>query len=119
MLKTALSTLFALAMLFSGFANAATYVYISNNEDGNISTFTLQADGALQAGRTVDAGKLVMPMSVSPDKRFLFAAVRSKPFTAITYAIDWKTGELKQLSTAPLAESYPYIRVDNSGKYLL
>ena len=29
-----------------------------------------------------------MPMAVSPDKRFLFAAVRSRPFAVITYAID-------------------------------
>jgi 6-phosphogluconolactonase len=105
--------------LLSGLAYSATYVYISNNEDGNITSFTLQPDGTLQPGPKSDAGKLVMPMSTSPDKKYLFAAVRSKPFKVITYGIDRKTGELKQLSSAPLAESYPYIRVDNSGKYLL
>ena len=41
-----------------------------------------------------------MPMSVSPDRRFLFAAVRSKPFTVITYAIDRKTGALSKRSDA-------------------
>ena len=60
-----------------------------------------------------------MPMSVSPDKRFLFAAVRSKPFTVITYSIDPRTGTLKQSSTAPLAESFPYIHIDKTGRYLL
>jgi 6-phosphogluconolactonase len=60
-----------------------------------------------------------MPMSVSPDQRFLYAAVRSKPFTVITYSIDRKTGALKQLSTAPLAESFPYISIDKTGRYLL
>ena len=34
-------------------------------------------------------------MSVSPDKRFLVAAVRSKPFSAHTYGIDRATGALK------------------------
>ena len=74
------SALIALA----GAAEAATFVYVSNAEDGNIGMYTLQPDGTLQPGPRVDAGKPVMPMSVSPDKRFLFAAVRSKPFTVIT-----------------------------------
>jgi 6-phosphogluconolactonase len=100
-------------------AQAATFVYVSNAEDGNIGMYTLQPDGTLQPGARVDAGKPVMPMSVSPDKRFLFAAVRSKPFTVITYAIDPKTGALKQLSTAPLADSFPYILIDRTGRYLL
>ena len=60
-----------------------------------------------------------MPMSVSPDKRFLYAAVRSKPFTVVTYSIDSKSGALKQLATAPLAESFPYISIDHTGRYLL
>jgi 6-phosphogluconolactonase len=103
----------------SGAAHAATFVYVSNAEDGNIGTYRMQPDGTLQPGPRVDAGKVVMPMAVSPDKRFLFAAVRSKPFTVITYAIDPATGGLKQLSTAPLAESFPYIAVDRTGRYLL
>jgi 6-phosphogluconolactonase len=111
----ALAALVALA----GAGQAATFVYVSNAEDGNIGMYTLEAGGTLQPGPRVDAGKPVMPMSVSPDKRFLFAAVRSKPFTVITYSIDPKTGALKQLSTAPLAESFPYIHVDKTGRYLL
>ncbi|HEV8311335.1 MAG TPA: beta-propeller fold lactonase family protein, partial [Methylomirabilota bacterium] len=110
-----LSTLMTLA----GAAQAATFVYVSNAEDGNIGMYTLQPDGTLQPGPRVDAGKVVMPMSVSPDQRFLYAAVRSKPFTVVTYSIDRKTGALTQLSTAPLAESFPYIYVDKTGRYLL
>src|SRR5512145_2482556 len=103
----------------AGAAQAATFVYVSNAEDGTIGTYTLEADGTLRPGPRVNAGKVVMPMSVSPDKRFLYAAVRSKPFTVITYAIDRQTGALRQLSTAPLAESFPYIQVDRTGRYLL
>jgi 6-phosphogluconolactonase len=103
----------------TGAAPAATYVYISNAEDGNIGTYTLQADGALQPGARVAAGNVVMPMAVSPDKRFLYAAIRSKPFAVMTYAIDRKTGELSKLSGAPLAESFPYIAVDKTGSVLL
>src|SRR5262249_20402535 len=37
----------------------------------------------------------------------------------ISYAIDPKSGELKQVGTAALAESYPYIAVDKTGRVLL
>jgi 6-phosphogluconolactonase len=103
----------------AGAAHAATFVYVSNADDGNIGLYTLQSDGTLQPGPRFDAAKVVMPMSVSPDQRFLYAAARSKPFTVITYAIDRQTGGLKQLSTAPLAESFPYISLDKTGHYLL
>lgn len=103
----------------AGAARAATFVYVSNAEDGNIGQYTLKPDGTLEPGPRVEAGKPVMPMSVSPDRRFLYAAVRSKPYTVVTYAVDGKTGALRQFSTGPLAESFPYILVDRSGRYLL
>ena len=109
----------AALMTVAGAAHAATFVYVSNAEDGNIGVYTLQPNGTLQAGPRVDAGKVVMPMSVSPDKRFLYAALRSKPFTVVSYSIDSKTGALTPLGTAPLAESFPYISVDHTGRYLL
>ena len=59
----------AALMTFAGAAQAATFVYVSNAEDGNIGLYTLEPDGALQPGPRFDAGKPVMPMSVSPDKR--------------------------------------------------
>jgi 6-phosphogluconolactonase len=111
----ALSALITVA----GAAHAATYVYVSNAEDGNIGTYTMASDGTLTPGGRVEAGKLVMPMSVSPDKRYLYAAVRTKPYSVVTYSIDRKTGALKQLSKGPLAESFPYISTDNTGRYLL
>jgi 6-phosphogluconolactonase len=103
----------------AGAAHAATYVYVSNAGDGDIGMYTMESDGMLKPGARVKAGKLVRPMSVSPDKRFLFAAVRTKPYMVITYAIDRKTGALKQRSKGPLAESFPYIYVDKTGRYLL
>jgi 6-phosphogluconolactonase len=98
---------------------AATFVYVSNADDGNISTYTLQPDGSLKAGPRVDAAKVVMPMAVSPGKRFLIAAVRSKPYEAYTYAIDSKSGELKLVGKGPLTESDPYITIDSAGRFLL
>ena len=110
----ALSSLF-----FSAQSPAATYVYVSNAEDADIGMYTLQADGSLQPGPRYKAEKVVMPMSVSPDKRFLVAAVRSKPFSAYTYAIDRTTGALNLVGTGPLAESLPYIHHDRTGRFLL
>ena len=111
--------LLALLMTSAGAAQAATFVYVSNAEDGDIGAYALLPDGSLVPGARVAAGKPVMPMSVSPDRRFLYAAVRSKPFAVITYAIDPKTGALTKRSDAVLAESFPYIRVDKTGTVLL
>jgi 6-phosphogluconolactonase len=110
------------AILFAAMAttaHAATYVYVSNADDGNIGLYTLENDGTLKPGERFAAGNVVMPMSVSPDKKYLIAAVRSKPFTAVTFSIDKKSGALKQVASGPLAESFPYISLDRSGKFLL
>ena len=100
-------------------ALAATFVYVSNAEDGDISVYRMLDSGDLQAGARVKAASMVMPMAVSPDRRFLYAASRSKPYQVHVYAIDRGTGELKQLSSAPLADSFPYISLDRTGRFLL
>jgi 6-phosphogluconolactonase len=108
-----------LALLTAGCtAQAQTYVYVSNAEDGTIGTYTMASDGTLTPGTRVEAQKMVMPMCVSPDKHFLFAGARTKPYSAFTYAIDPKTGALKQISKGPLAESFPYISTDKTGRFL-
>ena len=112
----ALAAMAALAFCTPLFA--ASFVYVSNADDGDISMYTLQPDGTLKPGERFQASKLVMPMAVSPDKRFLIVAVRAKPFSAITYAISRSSGALKMVSSGPLAESYPYISFDRTGRYL-
>ena len=99
-------------------ALAATFVYVSNAEDGDIGVYSVQADGSLKAGERTKAANTVMPMAVSPDKRFLYAAARSKPYSVFVYAIDRNTGALKLVSQSPLAESFPYISLDKTGRYL-
>jgi 6-phosphogluconolactonase len=108
-----------LSLASSAPALAGTFVYVSNAEDGDIGMYTLQADGSLQPGQRFKAEKLVMPLAVSPDKRFLIAAVRSKPFQAYSYSIDKSSGALNLVGTGTLAESYPYIAFDRSGRFLL
>jgi 6-phosphogluconolactonase len=100
-------------------ATAATYVYVSNADDGDIGTYQLLDSGELKAAGRVKVANLVMPMAVSPDRRFLYAAARSKPFTVHVLSIDRASGALTPSSTAPLAESFPYISLDRTGRYLL
>lgn len=97
---------------------ASAQVYVSNAAAGDIGTYRMQPDGALQPGARVKAADAVGPMAVSPDRRFLYAAVRSKPFSVHAYAIDPGTGALTPLSVSPLAESFPYISLDQTGRYL-
>ena len=99
-------------------ALAGTFIYVSNADDGDIGVYTLQTDGSLKPGERAAAAKVVMPMAVSPDKRFLYAAARSKPFSVFVYAIDSNTGALKTVAVSPLAESFPYISLDKTGRYL-
>jgi len=61
-------------------AMAATFVYVSNAEDGDISAYRMLDSGELQPGARTRAASVVMPMAVSPDRRFLYAASRSKPY---------------------------------------
>jgi 6-phosphogluconolactonase len=116
---TKVIALAGLALLVGGVrAQAGTFVYVSNAEDGDIGTYRMQPDGSLTPGARVAAAKVVMPMAVSPDRRFLYAGVRSKPFSVHVYSIDAGTGGLKPLSVSPLAESFPYISLDKTGRFL-
>jgi 6-phosphogluconolactonase len=100
-------------------SHAATFVYVSNAEDGDIGAYRLLDSGELQPGARAKAASIVMPMVVSPDRRFLYAASRSKPYSVHAYSIDKSTGALTLLATSPLAESFPYISLDKTGRYLL
>src|ERR1700693_3401261 len=113
-----LKTVAVSALVLSMPALSATFVYVSNAEDGDISTYRISDAGELQPGPRVRAEKIVMPMTVSPDRRFLYASVRSKPYSVMTYAIDRGTGALQPLSTSPLPESMPYISLDRTGRFL-
>jgi 6-phosphogluconolactonase len=97
---------------------AKTFVYVSNADDGNIDGYEMNASGALTSLGKTDAGKLVMPMAVSPDQKHLYAVVRSTPFKVVTFGIDPSNGSLRQEATAPLADSMPYISVDKTGRFL-
>jgi 6-phosphogluconolactonase len=104
----------------------ATVVYVSNAGDKEIRILSLdRTSGDLSAlGRVAVPGTEVpsptsLPMAMSPDHRFLYAALRTPPFPVSSYAIDAATGHLTHLATAPLADSMAYLCVDRSGRFLL
>ena len=63
-------------------AVAATFVYVSNADDGDIGAYRMLDSGELQPGARAKAASIVMSMAVSTDKRFLYAASRSTPAAA-------------------------------------
>ena len=78
------ATCVALALLFgigaTSMSAAKTFVYVSNAQDGNIDAYAMDAgSGALTPIGKTEAAKLVMPMTVSPSKKYLYAVIRSQP----------------------------------------
>jgi len=113
-----------LALLFaigaSSMSAAKTFVYVSNAQDGTIDAYSMDTgSGALTSIGKVDAAKLVMPMTVSPNKKYLYAVIRSQPHRVLSYAIDAATGALAQKASAPLPDSMPYVSTDRAGRFLL
>src|SRR3984893_1280343 len=117
------ATSLALALLFvigvTSMSAAKTFVYVSNAQDGNIDAYIMDTStGALTPIGKTEVAKLVMPMTVSPNKKHLYAVVRSQPLRVLTYAIDPATGALAQKASAPLPDSMPYVSPDRTGRYL-
>src|SRR5713101_3867131 len=106
-------------------ARAATFVYVGNAESNEI--YVLQLDrqnGDLAIVEKVpipgiEKPGISTPMSVSPDRRFLYVGTRGEPKVAAGFAIDAASGKLKQVASGPLADSMAYIATDRTGRFLL
>jgi 6-phosphogluconolactonase len=95
-------------------------VYVSNAESGDIGVLHLAPrERTLVPVQTVQVGGEVMPLALSPDRRRLYAARRSEPREAVSFAIDPKNGRLTPLGAAALPHSMAYIATDRTGRYLL
>jgi 6-phosphogluconolactonase len=126
--RTGLGAIFSAALLFgAGFlmssASAATFVYVGNSDSQEVTVLELKPNGDLAPVETIavpgpakPGGSL--PLAVSPDKKRLFAGLRSEPFSVVTFAIDGKNGKLKPVGPGPLADSMAYISTDRSGNFL-
>lgn len=116
-IATRLATLLLAAA--AGGAQATTVVYVSNADSQEISVLRLdKAGGTLEPLDTVKVSGAVMPLAVSPDRRFLYAALRSQPYRVASFAIDAASGRLARLGESSLADSMANIDTDRSGRWL-
>jgi 6-phosphogluconolactonase len=103
-----------------------TVVYVSNAGSKEIGVFAMdRSSGELTAIEqasvpgTDKPSPTSMPMAVTPDRRFLFAALRSDNFPATSFAIDPASGRLGAVATTPLSASMAYLKTDRTGHWLL
>ena len=100
-------------------SNAATYVYVSNADSREISVLRLDApSNDLLLVQTVPVSGQVMPLAVSPDKKFLYAALRSQPYSVASFRIDAASGRLEPIGMNPLPDSMAYVLTDRTGRWL-
>ena len=116
--RALLSSLGCLAAMASAHA-AGTIVYVSSADAQEIAVLSLdRASGELKPIENVAVGGTAMPMALSPDRRMLYAALRSQPFRVVSFAIDAGSGRLAKRGEASLADSMANIDVDRSGRWL-
>src|SRR4051812_8630825 len=104
-----------------------TFVYVANSGSMEILVFRLDIEtGKLEPVQRVSAkdhesrgASGSLPLAVSPDRRFMYGAIRTEPFAVASFAIDALSGHLTYLGSAPLPESIAYITTDRSGRFLL
>jgi 6-phosphogluconolactonase len=103
-----------------------TTIYVSNA--GSKDVFVLAMDRA--SGKldpieqtavpgTDKPSPASLPMAISPDKKFLYAQLRSAPYPVSTFAIERPSGRLKHLGETPLVDQMAYINTDRAGHWLL
>lgn len=103
---------------------SGTVVYVGSAGTSEIHAFRLGARGELEPLAVtplpdVAAAGSSTPLAVSPDRRFLYCAIRSEPFRVAAFAIDRGDGSLAAIGSAPLADSMPYLATDRTGRWLL
>ena len=107
-----LTALMALAVA----AEAGTFVYVSNAEDGNIGTYTLLPDGSLQAGARVGAGETGDADERQPRPAFSLRRGTLEALHGHHVRHRPEHGRPEQAVDAPLAESFPYIYSGQDGQ---
>jgi 6-phosphogluconolactonase len=104
-------------------AQTRTFVYVSNADSNDLNVFRFNpktgAMSPIEKASLSGQPGFSTPMAVSPDKRFLYVANRTKPYTVATFAIAKATGKLTRLADGPLEDAMAYVFVDRSGHFLL
>ena len=102
-----------------------TLVYVSCGDDKQIVVFEMdRGTGMLgelsrtDVPGTSEPSPSSLPLAISPDRRFLYAALRTAPFPVSTFAIDPASGGLRHAGLAALPDSMCYLSTDHAGKRL-
>jgi 6-phosphogluconolactonase len=100
-------------------ASSAMMVYVANAASREIGVLTLdETNGHVQEITRVPVTGDVFPLAISPDRRFLYAGLRSEPYGVTTMAIDQSSGALTPLATEKLPDNMAYISTDRTGRFL-
>lgn len=102
-----------------------TFVYVSNAGTKDIYVLGMNREtGELTMVEKVPVpgsekiSLVSLPIALAPNKRFLYAQLRSEPYPVSTFSIDHTNGKLTHLNAAPLVDQMAYINVDKTGKHL-
>ena len=102
------------------FPRPATFVYVANPDSREIFVLRMIAEsGEMALVETVRPTGSVYFLAISPNRRFLFAALRPSPHAVASFAIDPITGRVTHLSTVPAPDSISYLATDRTGRFLL
>ncbi len=97
----------------------ATVVYVSERGEKKIACYSIdEGTGQLTRQSEVELPGAPGALALSEDQKFLYAVVRS-PAEFVTYAIDSKTGNLKEIGKAPAAGGAAYVYPDRTNQWLL
>jgi 6-phosphogluconolactonase len=103
-----------------------TFVYVSNAGTKDIYVLGMNRKSGeltlvekVPVPGTEKTSLVSLPMALSPNKRFIYAQLRSEPYPVSTFAINHTNGKLIHLKTTPLVDQMAYINVDKTGKHLL
>jgi 6-phosphogluconolactonase len=97
-----------------------TFVYVSNAGTKDIYVLGMNRDTGeltmVEKAPVPGAEKtslVSLPMALAPNKRFIYAQLRSEPYPVSTFSIDHTNGKLTHLNATPLVDQMAYINVEN------
>jgi 6-phosphogluconolactonase len=96
---------------------AVVYVACAHSKEIYVARLD-DATGALDVIQRAAVPGAVMPLAIAPGRRFLYACLRSEPFSVATLEIDRTAGTLRLVSTVPLPDDMAYLSTDKTGRFL-
>ncbi len=95
-------------------------ILTANSQKGGISVATLRDRNKLAFAPSVLPEEGIAPLALHPNRRFLYAAVRTRtPNEILTFAIDAAGETLHLLASIPVPVDVTYLAVDPAGLTLL